>query len=125
MALNAPFLEQSFELVAPTEAAKQAFGREFYTTLLRLHPEVELRFAQTNMQEQARKLMATLALVLHVLKKPDVLATTLRRLGRRHKAGGRAGRALSDGGRGVPRDVRLPVRGAVDCPDAGSLDRGL
>ena len=85
MALNTPFLEQSFELVAPTEAAKQAFGREFYTTLLRLHPEVGPLFAQTNMQEQARKLMATLSLVLHVLKRPEVLATTVRRLGRRHQ----------------------------------------
>ncbi len=88
MALNAPFLEQSFELVAPTEAAKQAFGREFYTTLLRLHPEVEPLFAQTNREVQARKLMATLALVLHVLKKPEVLATTLQRLERRHQAVG-------------------------------------
>ncbi len=85
MALNTPFLEQSFELVAPTEAAKQACGTEFYTTLLRLHPEVGPLFAQTNMQEQARKLMATLSLVLHVLKRPEVLATTVRRLGRRHQ----------------------------------------
>src|SRR5258708_3324137 len=88
MALNAPFLEQSFELVAPTEAAKQACGREFYTKLLRLHPEVEPLFAQTNREVQARKLMATLALVLHVLKKPAVLATTLQRLERRHQAVG-------------------------------------
>ena len=85
MALNTPLLEQSFELVAPTEEAKQACGTECYTTLLRLHPEVESLFAQTNMEEQARKLMATLSLVLHVLGKPDVLTTTLRRLGRRHR----------------------------------------
>ena len=85
MTLNTSLLEQSFELVAPTEAAKQACGTEFYTTLLRLHPEVEPLFAQTNMQEQARKLMATLSLVVHLLKKPDVLATTVRRLGRRHQ----------------------------------------
>ena len=85
MTLNTALLEQSFELVAPTEAAKQACGTECYTTLLRLHPEVEPLFAQTNMQGQARKLMATLTLVLHVLKKPEVLATTVRRLERRHQ----------------------------------------
>ena len=88
MTLNAALLQQSFELVAPTEAAKQAFAEEFYATFLCLHPEVEPLFAQTNREVQARKLMATLSLVLHVLKKPDVLTTTLRRLGRRHQAVG-------------------------------------
>ncbi len=82
MTLNAALLQQSFELVAPTEAAKQAFAEEFYATFLRLHPEVEPLFAQTNREVQARKLMATLSLVLHVL------TTTLRRLGRRHQAVG-------------------------------------
>jgi hemoglobin-like flavoprotein len=85
MTLNASFLEQSFAPVAPTEATKQAFGREFYTTLLRLHPEVEPLYAHTIMEEQARKLMAMLSLVLHLLKKPEVLATRVRRLGRRHQ----------------------------------------
>ena len=85
MTLYTALLEQSFALVAPTEAAKQAFGRECYTTLLRLHPEVEPLFAQTNREVQARKLMTTLTLVLHVLKKPEVLATTVRRLERRHQ----------------------------------------
>ena len=88
MTLNASFLEQSFALVAPTEAAKQACGTECYTTLLRLHPEVEPLYPQTNREVQVRKLMTTLALVLHVLKKPDVLATTLQRLERRHQAVG-------------------------------------
>ncbi len=123
MTLNTVLLEQSFDLIAPTEAAKQAFGREFYTTLSRLRPEVEPLFVQTDMQEQARKLMATLSLVLHVLKKPEVLATTVRRLGRLQKAAGSAGSALSDGGRGTPRHVRLPVMGAVDNRDAFCLDR--
>jgi hemoglobin-like flavoprotein len=86
MALNAPLLEWSLELVAPTGAAKQACGRAFYTTLSRLHPEVKPLLAQTNMEEQARKLMATLSLVVHALKNPEVLASTMRRLGRRQKA---------------------------------------
>ncbi len=85
MALNAAFLERSFELVAPTEAAKQACGTEFYTTLLRLHPEVEPLFAQTDREVQAKKLMATLSLVVQVLKKPEVLASTARRLGHRYQ----------------------------------------
>ena len=85
MALNMPLLEQSFELVAPTEAAKQACVNECYATLLRLHPKVEQLFAHTNIGEQARKLMATLTLVLHALKKPDVLMSTSQRLGRRHQ----------------------------------------
>ena len=49
MALKVPLLEQSFELIAPTEVAKQAFANEFYETLWRLYPEVEPRLAQTNM----------------------------------------------------------------------------
>ncbi len=88
MSLNVPLLEQSFVLIAPTEGAKQALAEECYATLLRLHPDVEPLFAQTNREVQARKLIATLSLVLHVLKKPDVLATTLQRLGRRHQAVG-------------------------------------
>ncbi len=88
MALNAPLLEQSFALVAPTEGAKQAFARECYATLFRLHPEVKPLFTHTSMEKQAKKFMASLTLVLHVLGKPDVLTTTLQRLGRRHQTVG-------------------------------------
>ncbi len=88
MALNAPLLEQSFALVAPTEGAKQAFARECYATLFHLHPEVKPLFAHTSMEKQAKKFMASLTLVLHVLGKPDVLTTTLQRLGRRHQTMG-------------------------------------
>lgn len=88
MALNETLLKQSFAMVAPTEAATQAFACEFYATLFRLHPEVEPLFAQTNVEEQAKKLMASLTLVLNLLKKPDVLTSTLQRLGRRHQAVG-------------------------------------
>lgn len=88
MALNAPLLEQSFALVAPTEGTKQAFACECYATLFRLHPEVKPLFTHTNMEKQAKKFMASLTLVLHVLGKPDVLTTTLQRLGRRHQTMG-------------------------------------
>ncbi len=88
MALNAPLLEQSFALVAPTEGAKQAFACECYATLFRLHPEVKSLFTHTSMEKQAKKFMASLTLVLHVLGKPDVLTTTLQRLGRRHQTVG-------------------------------------
>ena len=125
MALNMPLLEQSFELVAPTEAAKQACVNECYATLLRLHPKVEQLFAHTNIEEQARKLMATLTLVLHALKKPGVFMSTLQRLGRCRKAGWSAGRALSDSNRGASCYVRLLVRVSMDNGDAGRLDRGL
>ena len=88
MALNAPLLEQSFALVAPTEGAKQAFACECYATLFRLHPEVKPLFTHTSMKKQAKKFMASLTLVLHVLGKPDVLTTTLQRLGQRHQTVG-------------------------------------
>ena len=68
--------------------SKQAFACECYATLIRLHPEVKPLFTHTSMEKQAKKFMASLTLVLHVLGKPDVLTTTLQRLGRRHQAVG-------------------------------------
>src|SRR6266704_3508957 len=68
--------------------SKQAFACECYATLIRLHPEVKPLFTHTSMEKQAKKFMASLTLVLHVLGKPDVLTTTLQRLGRRHQTMG-------------------------------------
>jgi hemoglobin-like flavoprotein len=84
MSLNVALLRQSFELACPAGAAQQQFAEQFYHTLFARYPQVRPLFACTDMQEQARKLMATRALVLNGLTKPDVLLPALQRLGQRH-----------------------------------------
>ena len=125
MALNAPLLEQSFALVAPTEGAKQAFACACYATLFRLHPEVKSLFTHTSMEKQAKKFMASLTLVLHVLGKPDVLTTTLQRLGRRHQAVGVRVEHYPMLAEALLATFASRLGGPVDSGYAGGLDRGV
>lgn len=79
--LDAETLEKSFAEIAPRGVA---FASAFYHRLFQAHPELFPLFAKTNMAAQLDKLVATLGLVVANLRRPDVLASEVRALGRRH-----------------------------------------
>ena len=85
MTLQIELLETSFQEIAPQGAA---FVATFYDRLFAEFPQTRGFFASTDMQEQKKKLLGALALVIQNLRKPDVLAAALKGLGQRHEAYG-------------------------------------
>jgi hemoglobin-like flavoprotein len=81
MTLNVELLEQSF---AAVKASRTDFPKTFYANLFADYPEVESLFANARMEEQGKKLFASLELTIDSLRKPDVLTATLKGLGTRH-----------------------------------------
>lgn len=81
MHLKVEILEQSFEKLKP-KATK--FISSFYNTLFTDYPQVESLLGHTNKEEQHQKLWKTLELFVENLRKPDILAVTLKGLGARH-----------------------------------------
>lgn len=81
MTLNTERLETSFALLREHETE---FTHQFYSTLFADYPQVKPLFKTTHMDEQAKKLFASLVLVVNNLKKPDVLTSALQGLGTRH-----------------------------------------
>jgi len=79
--LQIDLLEQSFEAVKPRGDELVEY---LYVRLFEEHPAVMPLFENTDMQEQAGKLLAALATVVANLRKPDVLVPHLQELGRRH-----------------------------------------
>ena len=78
-------LESSFASLAP-------YGTElvatFYRELFKRYPEVESLFADTSVEEQEQKLLATLKLVVENARRPEKLANELNELGERHQSYG-------------------------------------
>ena len=60
------------------------FSATFYRTLFADYPEVKPLFQQADMQEQGKKLFASLAVVVKNLRSPESLASRLRAMGERH-----------------------------------------
>lgn len=81
MSLNVELLETSFGKVKPHA---DEFSSSFYTNLFTAYPEAKPLFANTNIEEQSKKLLASLVLVVENLRKPDVLTDSLKGLGARH-----------------------------------------
>jgi hemoglobin-like flavoprotein len=81
MSLNVNLLERSFELVKESRAD---FSAQFYANLLSDYPNVQPLFANTQLEEQGKKLFDSLVLVIDNLHKPEVLSSTLQGLGTRH-----------------------------------------
>ena len=81
MALNTDLLTASFDLLKHN---KSEFSHLFYNTLFSDYPEVKPLFAHTNMNEQPKKLFASLALIVQNLTKPGVLTNTLQGMGTDH-----------------------------------------
>ncbi|ABW25298.1 globin family protein [Acaryochloris marina] len=81
MALQTELLTNSFDLLRENEAE---FTQVFYGTLFTDYPQVKPLFSNTHMDEQAKKLFASLLLVVNNLTKPDALSSALKGLGTRH-----------------------------------------
>ncbi|BAZ26218.1 hypothetical protein NIES4073_71240 [Kalymmatonema gypsitolerans NIES-4073] len=79
--LNVKVLEKSFAGIKPYATQ---FASRFYYNLFTDNPQLEPLFANTNMQEQDKKLMMTLVLVIYNLRNFAYLKTILRDLGERH-----------------------------------------
>lgn len=81
MALNTDLLISSFSTLREHEAK---FSALFYQTLFSDYPQVKPLFTHTQMEEQSKKLFASLVLVIENLQKADVLTNALHGLGTRH-----------------------------------------
>ena len=81
MAINAELLTTSFALLRDRETE---FTACFYSTLFSDYPQVKPLFSHTQMDEQTKKLFASLVLVVNTLNQPEVLADALKGLGTRH-----------------------------------------
>ncbi|HEY9640186.1 MAG TPA: globin family protein [Coleofasciculaceae cyanobacterium] len=81
MSLDIELLESSFSQIKQQEAE---FTAHFYGNLFADYPEVKPLFANTHMEEQARKLFQSLVLVVDNLRNPDALSNPLKGLGTRH-----------------------------------------
>lgn len=81
MPLNVELLTRSF---AQVKNRGSEFTTKFYSNLFADYPEVKPMFANAQMEEQKKKLFASLALVVDNLQQPDVLSQTLKGLGTQH-----------------------------------------
>ncbi len=81
MSLNVDLLERSFELV---KGRGEEFSARFYATLFSDYSTVKPLFENTHLEEQGKKLFASLVLVIDSLRKPDALESALKGLGTRH-----------------------------------------
>ncbi|MEM9352617.1 MAG: globin family protein [Planctomycetota bacterium] len=74
-------LESSFALLAPNG---EEIAASFYQRLFTDYPAVRPLFEQTDPQEQQKKLLSSLVLVVQNLRSPEKLDAALDRLGQRH-----------------------------------------
>ncbi|NER79545.1 MAG: flavohemoprotein [Leptolyngbya sp. SIO1D8] len=81
MALKTKLLETSLAVLCDREAE---FTAHFYNTLFSDYPQVKPLFKNTQMDQQAKKLFASLVLVVNNLHKPQVLTDSLKGMGIRH-----------------------------------------
>jgi hemoglobin-like flavoprotein len=56
----------------------------FYGKLFELDPDTKLLFAQTEMEEQQKKLMQMISVAVNGLDRPDQIAPAVQALGKRH-----------------------------------------
>ncbi len=80
--LNVELLERSFSALAPYG---EAIVQRFYDELFTRYPQVRPLFRNVSQQDQQRKLLAALKLVISNLRNPGVLKDALQKLGRRHQ----------------------------------------
>jgi hemoglobin-like flavoprotein len=100
MSLPVALLEESFDLVAPRG---EELAERIYSRLFELAPEVQPLFANTDLADRQRTMLATLLVLRKSLRNLEVVAPALQALGRRHAAYGvrpehfnPAGQALLD-----------------------------
>ena len=80
--LEIDILESSFEALAPHG---EELTKRFYEALYAQYPEVKPLFSGTTIEQQHKKLLAALKLVVGNLRKPETLVKALKDLGQRHQ----------------------------------------
>jgi len=85
LGLDVETLEASFNLLAPRA---EELVKTFYEELFKQHPAVIPMFKNTTPEEQQKKLLSALKLVINNIRKPDVLGDALKGLGGKHKSYG-------------------------------------
>jgi purine-binding chemotaxis protein CheW len=80
--LNVTLLENTFSALAPQG---NYIVQRFYEELFSRYPDVKPMFANVSIEDQQRKLLSALKLVINNLRDPDNLNNTLRELGKRHR----------------------------------------
>lgn len=85
MSINAALLRFSFKIVSRNSDEMAA---RFYEILFERFPDVRPLFAETRMEDQKRKLMVALAIIVNKVDDPGFLFLHLQRLGRTHIAYG-------------------------------------
>jgi nitric oxide dioxygenase len=89
-------VQESFAQVVPMQEKVAAL---FYGRLFEIDPTTLALFAQADMAEQGRRLMASLAFVVGALPQPETMLETVRGLARRHVGYGlREGQYATVGG---------------------------
>lgn len=83
--LDVDLLEESFNALAPHGAELVAV---FYSELFQRYPDVKPLFAETSIEDQERKLLGSLKLVVDNIRRSEKLASELGKLGQRHQAYG-------------------------------------
>lgn len=81
MSLEVKLLEESFEKIKPQA---NEFVDSFYENLFEANSETKPLFANTRMEAQKQKLLASLVLVIENLQSPELLNDSLKGLGARH-----------------------------------------
>ncbi len=81
MSLNTELLAESFSKLRSRE---DEFTSCFYATLFENYPQVKPLFASTHMDVQAKKLFASLEMVVSSLDNSEALSQGVRALGTRH-----------------------------------------
>jgi len=81
LGLNVGLLEQTFNALAPQG---EALVHRFYDELFARFPGVKPMFANTSVEDQEKKLLSALVLVINNLRKPDALTGALKSLGAKH-----------------------------------------
>ena len=85
MALNVQLLRDTFSAITPKA---DDLAKTFYDTLFERYPGVRPLFENVRFDEQRKKLIRALALVVRNLEKPDYLKAYLGGLGQMHVAYG-------------------------------------
>lgn len=74
-------IQSTFAAVAPQA---EMVAELFYGRLFEIAPQVQPMFANSNMKEQGKKLMQTLAVVVHSVNRLEEIIPEVEALGRRH-----------------------------------------
>jgi hemoglobin-like flavoprotein len=74
-------VQESFRRVAPVRMEAAA---TFYDRLFAIDPELSRMFSSTDMEQQAAKLMSTLAFVVEGLNRTETILPAAHELARRH-----------------------------------------